>query len=118
MDQEFDNLEGVIESIDGSIGNVEINTTAARKHVGKIERDIHTGKDQCRAIVSVLPYSILSKMVVINLVYYEYIFLNCEINPLGISESQSPREIILRPRLDWNRHCCGTTGCHWSLASM
>ncbi len=42
MDQEFDKLEGVIENIDGSIGNVEINTTAACEHVGEIERDIRT----------------------------------------------------------------------------
>ena len=47
MDQEFKKLEGVIESIDGSIGNVEINNTAAREHVGKIERDIRTGKEWC-----------------------------------------------------------------------
>ena len=101
MDQEFDKLEGVIENIDGSIGNVEINTTAAREHVGEIERDIRTGKERCRAIVSVMPYLVLPKMMVIHLVYYVYIFLNCEVNPLGISESLSPREIILNHRLDW-----------------
>ena len=36
MDQEFNKLEEVIESIDGSIGNVEIHTTAAHKYMGKI----------------------------------------------------------------------------------
>ena len=56
MDQEFDRLEGVIKSVDGSIGNVEINTNSAREHVGEIERDIGTGKERCRAIVSILPY--------------------------------------------------------------
>ncbi len=61
-------------------------------------------------IVSVLPYLVLPKMVVIHLVYYVYIFLNCKINPLGISKTLSPREIILRRRLDWTRHCCGTAG--------
>ncbi len=49
-------------------------------------------------------------MLVIHLVYYVYIFLNCEINPLGISDTQSPREIVLRCRLDWAKYCCGTTG--------
>ncbi len=34
MDKEFNKLEGVIENIDGSIGNVAINTTAAPKHGG------------------------------------------------------------------------------------
>ena len=67
-------------------------------------------KERCRAIVSVLPYSVLPKMVIIHLVCYVYIFLNCEINPVGISESLYPREIILRHRLDWTRHCCGMAG--------
>ncbi len=45
-EEKKDKLEGVIESIKGSIGNVEINTTAAREHVDEIERDIRTGKEQ------------------------------------------------------------------------
>ncbi len=105
MHQEFDKLEGLIESIDGSIENVEINTTAAWTHGGKIEPNIHTGKERCRTIVSVLPYLVLPKMVIIHLVYYVYIFLNCKINPLGISDTQLPREIVLRRRLNRSKHC-------------
>ncbi len=70
MDQEFNKLECLIESIDSSIGNVAINTTDARKHMGEIEHDICTSKEWCHAIVSVLPYLVLPKMVVVYLVYY------------------------------------------------
>ena len=38
MDQEFDKLEGKLDL-------VEINTTAAREHVGEIERSIRTIKE-------------------------------------------------------------------------
>ena len=48
MDQEFDKL-------DGALGRVEINTTAAHEHVGEIEHDICTQKEHVRAIASALP---------------------------------------------------------------
>ncbi len=105
MDQDFDKLEGVIEGIDRSIGNVDINNTAACKYVGEIERNICTSKERRLAIVSVLPYLLLPKMVVVHLVYYVYIFLNFEVTPLGISKTLSSREIVLRRRLDWSKHC-------------
>ena len=40
MDQEFDKVED-------EVGSVEINTTAAREHVGKIERMIIVIKEIC-----------------------------------------------------------------------
>ena len=95
MDQEFDKLEGTIENIDGNIGNVEINTTASREHVAKIKRSIRTDKERARAISSLLSFLVLPKQVVIHLVYYVIIFLNCKIYQNGISDKLSPREIVL-----------------------
>ncbi len=74
MDQEFDKLEGVIESIDGSIGNIDINTIAACEHVGQIEQIICTTKECACTIISVLLYLVLPKMMVVYLVYYVNIF--------------------------------------------
>ena len=34
-------------------------------------------------------------------------FLNAMSAKKGISETLSPREIVLRQRLDWNNHCAG-----------
>ncbi len=51
MDQEFDKIEDKIEM-------VEINTTAACKHVVDIECFIQTIKEYSQALVSDLPYSI------------------------------------------------------------
>ncbi len=79
MDQEFDKLEGTIENVDGNIGNVVINTTALGEHVGETKRSIHTDKERARAISSLLPFLVLLKQMLIHLVYYVMIFLNCEI---------------------------------------
>ena len=62
MDQEFAKLES-------SFDLVEINTTAAREHVGEIEQSIRTIKKRARAISTVLPFSVLPKQIVIHLVY-------------------------------------------------
>ena len=55
---------------------------------------------------TLLPFLVLPKQVVIHQVYYVIIFLNCEIFQNGISATLSPREIVLRRRLDWLKHCC------------
>jgi hypothetical protein len=69
MDQEFDKIEDKIKL-------VEINTTTACKHVGKIKHTIQTIKEHSQALLSDLPYSILPQQVVIHLVYFAVLWLN------------------------------------------
>jgi hypothetical protein len=69
MDQEFDKVEDACDM-------VEINTTAARKHVREIKRFIHTIKERSRALVSDLPYKFLPRQVIIHLVYFAVLWLN------------------------------------------
>jgi hypothetical protein len=77
MDQEFDKIEDEIYM-------VEINTTAARKHVGKIKHFIQRIKECSWALVSDLPYSILPQRVDIHLVYFTVLWLNVLPAWLGI----------------------------------
>ena len=49
MDIEF-------EEIANKIGNIEVNTTAVREHVGEIERRIRVVKEISRCMVSTLPF--------------------------------------------------------------
>ena len=58
-----------------------------------------------RSVSSTLSYEIFPKQVVIHLVYYVVIFLNCSVAANGVSDTLSPREIVLRRKLDWNKHC-------------
>ena len=75
MDQEFDKVKDTCNT-------VEINTTAAHEHVG----DIRTIKEQGRAIVSDLPYTILPRQVTIHLIYFAVLWFNSIPAAAGISD--------------------------------
>ena len=55
--------------------------------------------------MSYQPYSVLFKPIVIHLVYFAVLWLNNKPNKLGISQVHSPREIVTRRKLDWEKHC-------------
>ena len=63
MDQEFDKV------ID-QLPEVEINTSAAREHIGKIEQGISVIKERCRATLTIMPSEQIPKSFVIHLVYF------------------------------------------------
>ena len=44
------------EKVANNIGSTEVNTTAAREHVGKIERGIFVIKERAQCIVLTLPF--------------------------------------------------------------
>jgi hypothetical protein len=83
IDQEFDKIEDACDM-------VEINTTAARKHVREIERLICTIKERSQALVSDLPYNILSRQVTIYLVYFAILWLNSLLAAAGVSKKYPP----------------------------
>ncbi len=85
MDQEFDKVEDTCEM-------VEINTTAAREHVGKIERLIRRIKEHSRALMSDLPYTMIPCQAVIHLVYFAILWLNSLPAAARVSGKYSPRE--------------------------
>ncbi len=91
---------------------VEINTTAARKHVGEIKRFICTIKERSRALVSDLPYNILPRQITIHVVYFAVLWLNSLPAAAGVSKKYSPREIVLGRELDFNKHCKATFGSY------
>ena len=103
MDREFTKLEL-------SFDLVEINTTAAREHVDETKQSVRTIRDCGRPISTVLTYTVLPKQVVIDLIYYVVMFLNVMAAKTGISDTISPRGIVMRRRLDWNKHCTGEFG--------
>ena len=104
MDQEFDKVVDELPM-------VEINTSAAREHVGEIERGIRTIKGRCRGVIATLKYAVLPRQVVIHLIYFVVMWLNNTPNKLGISEKWSPRKIMTKTRLTWDTHCKADFGC-------
>jgi hypothetical protein len=63
MDMEFKKLKD-------KLPNVILNTTAAREHVGEIERKIRVVKERARCTTSILPYNILPKLMIIELMHF------------------------------------------------
>ncbi len=77
----------------------------SHKHVKEIEQSNWVIKEQLHGILSTITYAVLPKQLVIHMIYYVVTFLNCSVAKNGVSDTLSPREIILRRKLDWNKHC-------------
>ena len=99
MDMEFDKVADALK------GDIVINTAAACEHVEEIEREIRHIKERCRSVVSCLPYTILHKRIVINLVYFAVMWLCAFIRKSGCSSTYSPRAILCRTDLSYEKHC-------------
>ena len=95
-DQEFDNFFD-------EVPNLEINTTAAREHVGEIESAICTVKKLSHDVVSYQPYAVIPKTMAIHPVYFAVLWLNNKPNILGISQIHLPREIVTKRKIDWEK---------------
>jgi hypothetical protein len=99
-DHEFESLCGDLASV-----QVQVNTTGRDEHVGDIERYIRTVKERTRATYNTLPVERMPNRMVIEMVYSSVFWLNSFPSANGISETLSPREIVLRQSLDYTRHC-------------
>ncbi len=93
MDMEFETLKELMD-------NVTLNTTAAREHVGEIERKIRVVKEQARGTTNMLPYNTMPKLMIIKLMHHVVMWINLFPVKSGISEKWSPRELIARHKLD------------------
>ena len=103
MDMEFELL---INKMDDFV----INTTAAREHVGDIERMIRTVKELCCSVVSKLPYKdCMPDQFIIHLIYFVMMWINAFPADNGVSENFSPHKIVAGLKMDYTKHCKG----HW-----
>ena len=105
MDMEFEKLKELMN-------NMTLNTTAAREHVGKIERKIRVIKERARGTTNTLPYSIMPKLMIIELMHHVVMWMNSFPVKSGISEKWSPRELVARHKLDAKLHCKAPFGSY------
>jgi hypothetical protein len=63
MDVEFEKLRTLLP-------HMALNTTAAREHVGEIERKIRVVKERARGTFNTLPYKKLPKMMLVELLHF------------------------------------------------
>ena len=103
MDMEFKKLTDLVD-------DVVVNATAAREHVGDIEREIRTMRDRSRSTTSELPYShCMPDPFIVYLIKFIVMWLNAFASDSGASNIYSPREIVTRMTLDYTKHC----QVHW-----
>lgn len=98
-------MDGEFEKIKTHMPQVDINTTRANEHVGKVERAIRTLKEHARSIINTLPFSALPKHILIKMMYHVALWLNAFPAHNGISSKFSPREIVTHVGLDFKKHC-------------
>ena len=95
---------------------LEVNTAAAREHVGEIERDIQQIKDRVRCTTSELTFTNIPTMVLIYTVYYVCIWLNAFPISSGITRGFLPRELITGFTVNFKDHCTFGVGGYIKLS--
>jgi hypothetical protein len=98
MDGEFEKLKPIMPTI-------ECNTTAAEEHVSKAERTIRMLKEWVHGLLAMQPFKHTPKRVKIEFIYFIVLWLNVFPVRMGILSKYSPREMLVRWRLDYKKHC-------------
>ncbi|KAI2499082.1 Reverse transcriptase (RNA-dependent DNA polymerase) [Fragilaria crotonensis] len=101
MDGEFD-----VEGYRGDLSTIGItlNAVAANEHVPEIERHIRVIKERARSVVNMLPFEVIPARMIVELIYYCCFWLNSFPANGGISDTLSPRAIVVGSTIDYNNH--------------
>eukprot|EP00804_Cyclotella_cryptica_P021082 CCRYP_019384-RA/>CCRYP_019384-RA protein AED:0.40 eAED:0.40 QI:0/-1/0/1/-1/0/1/0/331 len=99
MDGEFEKIKQKLINI------IEVNITAKNEHVPEIERKIRHIKERVRSMKADLPHEVLPNIMLKQMVLHAGLLLNAYVDKQEISNEYSPREIILRWQLRWDKHC-------------
>jgi hypothetical protein len=106
MDMEFKPLVDEFEE-------ATINVTAAREHVGDVERAIRFIEEQARSVVSELPYKhCMPDQFVVHLLYFVTLWINAFPSDSGVSAVYSPREIVTGMKMEYAKHCKARFGAY------
>ena len=84
---------------------ITLNTVARDEHVPEVERYIRTIKERARSTYSMLPFTRMPARMTIELIYASVFWLNTFPATDGVSDTLSPRELIVGLKIDYNRHC-------------
>jgi hypothetical protein len=98
MDAEF-------EKVQNCLPNVECNTTAAKEHISEAERTIRTIKEQARGLIATLPFTDIPCRMKIEFMYFVVLWLNVFPVMNRILSTFLTRELLVRWKLDYNKHC-------------
>ena len=72
------------------------NTTAAKEHIAEAERKIRVVKEWNRGVLNTLSFTYIPRRMKIKFIYFVTLWLNSFPVKSVVSETLSPREILLR----------------------
>ncbi len=89
-----------------------VKITPATEHMPEVERRIHLIKERRRGILNTLPFKKMLQVILIELIYHIVLWLNAYPTKSGVSDMLLPREIVLRQKLNFKRHCKAHFGAY------
>jgi hypothetical protein len=98
-------MDGEFERIKNLMRTVECNPKVAKKHVSEAERTIQTIKERTCGLITTLPFCYIPRRMKIEFIYFIVLWLNTFLVKMGVSVTYSPRELLVRWRLDYKKHC-------------
>jgi hypothetical protein len=104
-DNEFKPLQNLLPIL-------AVNTTAAKEHVPEVERRIRLIKERGRGILNTLPFKKMPQVILIELIYHVVLWINAYPSKSGVSTTLSPKEIVLRQKLNFKKHCKARFGAY------
>jgi hypothetical protein len=84
---------------------LECNTMAAKEHVSEAERMIWTIKDQAHGLIATLLFDHILQCLKIEFIYFFLSWLNTFSARNGMSGMHLARELLVRWKTDYNKHC-------------
>ncbi len=105
-------MDGEFEKVRDLIPRAECNITAAKEHVSEAERAIRTINERTRGLVATLPFQHIPRHMKIEFIYFMVLWLNAFPVKNGILAVYSPRELLVRWRMDYSKHCRVLPGTH------
>ena len=96
-------MKGVFEVLRGDLADMQItlNTVSNNEHVPEMERHIRTTKERTRCVYNTLPFKRIPARMIIEMVYYSTFWLNSFPADDGISDTLSPRALVVGSQIDY-----------------
>jgi hypothetical protein len=98
-------MDGEFKKIKDLMPQVVCNTTAAKEHVSEAEQNIRTIKEHTQGIIGTLPFQYIPRQLKMEIIYFVMLWLNAFPVKTGVSSMHSPRELFVRWKLDYAKHC-------------